>query len=205
MSTDGDTKGAKAQEAGKGEGAQNADELKAQIKAEIEADYKAKIDKLQSVIDEKVTGKKELEDRLKSEAEKRGEYDKALELHKQELEAARAEKEALASQIAELEALKPQAERWQTYQEKRKAELLEQIPEDLRDDYKDDSMESLEKALKLANIGNNEKPGTHKGAASGKLDMSGITSLQGLTSTQRRDLLKSNPALFNQLVAKELK
>ena len=207
MSTDNDNKdGEKSQDDGAGKSALTADEIRAQIKSELEAEYKGKYDKLQSVINEKVEGKKELEERLRLEAEKRGEYDKALEMHKKELDEAKAEIDKFKATVSELEALKPQADQWTAYQEKRKAELLELIPEDLRDEYKDDSMESLEKALKLAGKNaQNGKPGVHKGAPGGKLDTSGITTLEGLTSQQRRELMHANPALFNQLVAKEIK
>ena len=163
MSKDSDQSDPKGKEAGSGNGQPTADELRAQLRTEIASEFQMKIDKLQSVIDEKVTGKKELEQRLRDEAEKRGDYDKALELHKTELEAARGELENIKTQLSEYEAMKPDAEAWRTYQGTRREELLSLLPEASRDAYKEAPLALLEETVKILGT---DKGGTHKGGPS---------------------------------------
>lgn len=168
MSMDGGAADPKGGETDKGKGQLSADELKAQLRAELEAEHKAKLDKLQSVIDEKITGKKELEDRLKAEAEKRGEYDTALTLHKKELEDAKAELAKAKTDLEALEALKAKADEYDAMIQRRRDELMALIPEDEKKTLEHASIEILEAFAKRTQApGYNARPKPGNGTANG--------------------------------------
>lgn len=162
----------------------------------LKADFEAKLAKKQEIIDAKVAGKKELEDQLKADAERRGEYDKALELVKGEL----ATKEAAISELTEkldgMDTFKVKAEEWDKYQDTKRAELLERLPEDKRETFQTASLDLLETTVGL--LGG--KPGTHKAGAAPPGNLDG-KKWADMSQAEKAGLIREDPTRARKLQA----
>jgi Zn-dependent M32 family carboxypeptidase len=115
-----------------------ARELKAAQEKAAKAEARAA--ELQAEIDDAVKRRKAEAEKAKVEAEKRGEFEKVIESLKTELDVAKAEAEAGRVAIAENAEIKT---RLAEYDDRERAALLGRIPEDLRESYKEKSLEVL--------------------------------------------------------------
>jgi chromosome segregation ATPase len=148
------------------EGGTAEKELEAAIKriAELEAKTKADADalaKLESINRETVESRQKAKEREQKALEEQGQYKTVSELQAEELKKLKADIEEKTKAIQSLESVKAKADAYDAWTTKRRAELLETLPEETRKTFESESVEKLEEIVKLINP---DKGGSHKGA-----------------------------------------
>jgi hypothetical protein len=165
------------------------------------AELEKRNSELQGLVDRTVQENKSEREKKRQAAEAAGEYEKALKIRDEQLAEKERELAEASERLSVLSTLEDKAKRYDEFSEKRRVEILEKIPENVREQFKDDPLESLEKTLIL--IGDS-KPPVHKGGPA-KLASGDIESLDGLNSRERAQFAKDHPEKFQALVEKGMK
>lgn len=187
------------------DGNERVAELEAKLAA-LGADLTARESDLAREREEKksiIESRQKAKEQARLDAEKRGEYEQASNILREQLEESKkllAEYAPLAESVKELTGYK---EKWESYTEKRRSDLLEQLPESKRESLKTLPIESLEEIVSLVT---ETAPGTmaHKGLRT-KPSMGDVDDLSKLTSAQRVELKRTNPEKFAELTNKFFK
>ncbi len=135
--------------------------LQAKLSEEAEARKAA-----EAKFSEAVESRQKAKEQARKEAEERGNYEKATELLQEQiadLQKKNEELSPLADQIKNLEGFKI---KYEEIEAKRKAELLEVLPEEKRDEFKDMDLTHLEKIVSLipdANVATHKNGSGHPG------------------------------------------
>lgn len=146
-------------------GTANVDANAAKRIAELEARLAAETaerTKLEGIRSDMEASRQAAKEREKKAQEEQGQYKALSESLQEENKTLKAEIESLKAKDSEVAGYKSKAAMWDAYEADTRKELLEQIPDDEREAYKDAPLSLLKSTVKL--IGS-QASGEHKGGA----------------------------------------
>jgi len=146
------------EEAGGGDAAitRQIEELQAKI-----ADAEKRAEEAQRKFEMTKTERAEEREKRQKEAEEKNQYAEASKLKDEAISELKTKLDEATAKLSDLETLKPAADAWTQYQQTRRTELLEKLPEDKREKFKTAPLDLLEETVSLID---SDRGGTHHGS-----------------------------------------
>ena len=138
------------EQAGGGDAAltRQIEELQAKI-----ADAEKRAEEAQRKFEMTKNERAEEREKRQKEAEEKSQYAEASKLKDEAISELKVKLDEATLKLSELENLKPAADAWTQYQQTRRTELLEKIPEDVREEFREAPLALLERTVSLLDTG----------------------------------------------------